>query len=1391
MQNSDPKLEEQNDVSLKRQKRLLSFLMSKKIPPVPSDEERKPFGEYHTNLISRAMFWWLNPILQVGYKRTLTENDLFYLEDKQKTDNMYSLFRSYFEKDMKKAIDKFLTEKFKKEGRVYNSNDEIDPNDLADFVIPTLLIPLCLFKTLKFEYSMGIIYKILSDSTTSTAPLLQKKLITFVQYKALGLDNNVGKGVGYAIGVCLMIFFSSLTISHAFHHLQICGAKSRAILTRLLLDKTLSIDDKGNHSFAASKVQSVISTDINRIDLAIGFLPFLLTTFIPVAICIGLLIWNIGVSALVGIGIFIVVVIFLGSRIRKLMGIRQKASVFTDLRVNLMKELLKNYKMIKFYSWEKSYGERIQNARITEMNYVLKLQSTRNVLMSLAFAMPIIASMATFCTAFDIASGKTAANIFSSLSLFQVLSIQFMLAPMALTFTADMIVSFKKINKFLVCNDIDEKHFSIEKFTDEKLSIKVENGDFEWDQFDDDLNPESNPSSNNDYPSSNTTEVESSEKFSSSLSDAKSHDLKKTAFPGLHDINIDINKGEFVVVTGSIGSGKSSLLNAIAGLMKRTNGKILVDGDLLLCGYPWVKNSSIRDNILFGLPYDEDKYRKVVDACSLKSDFDQFPGGDMIEVGERGITLSGGQKARINLARAVYADKDILLLDDVLSAVDAKVGKHIVENCILGLLKDKTRIMATHQLSLIESADKMIFINGDGTIDMGTIDELKERNQKLINLLTYQNNLLEKNPEESIETEEEKDIALKEQEFNLHLLKTVTEPTKSGSGDNIVKIVGDEERAVNSLKFSIYLNYCKLAFGKFKFISPMIFVSFAILTTFCNIFTNTWLTFWIEDKFTGRPTAFYMGLYVMFSFLYTIFLATFFYLICYFTNNAARFLNLNASKKILHVPMAFMDVSPIGRVLNRFTKDTDTLDNELVEQLRQFINPFCNVVGTIILCIIYIPWFAIAVPLIIIFYVVVANYYQASAREIKRLEAVKRSLVYSHFNEVLSGKDTIKAYNIQQEVKDRLDKLIDSQNEAYFLTLVNQRWLGANLSILSFFIVFIISMLCVFTVFSVNAATTGLLLTYVMNITGILTMMMRALTQVENEFNSVERLNYYAFDVIQEAPYEIPENDPAETWPQNGEIIFKDVSMKYRPELPYVLKNINMHINKNEKVGFCGRTGAGKSTFMTCLYRFTEFEGNVIIDDVDISKLGLHKLRSKLTIIPQDPVLFIGTIRENLDPFKEHSDEKLWDALSIAGLVKKEDLESVKLQENDDENLHKFHLNRTVEDDGTNFSIGERQLIALARALVRKTKILILDEATSSVDYETDSKIQKTIASEFKDCTILCIAHRLNTILNYDRILVMDQGQIVEFDSPKKLFMNKNGVFRTMCDQAKITIEDF
>lgn len=1352
--------------------------MTKKVPPVPAEEDRKFYPERSANWVSRMMFWWLTPIFIKGYKRTIQDKDLWKMDDAQKVDTMYTKFKKLLDSNIKVDQDKHVAAKLLARGQTVESSTVSREEDLEDFLLPKMAILRALWSTLWIDYLIGLTMKIMSDTASALTPLLQKKLTNFVESRHFPNGQPIGQGVGYAIGCCAMIFFSAVTVNFAFYRLMMTGGKVRNILTRLLLEKSMTIDASGKHKFPSSSVNTMMSTDLNRIDFGIGISSLVISFPIPVIISIVFLIVNIGVSALVGIALFIVLFVVLGSFFKKLVNLRKYATKFTDARVRLIKELLKNFKMIKFYSWESSYQERIEDVRVEEMKNILKLQNLRNLLIGSSVALPNISSMAAFLVMYKISSGHNAADVFSSLSLFQVLATQFMLLPMALAAGADTKVAIGRIAKFLSTSDINQDDFRILPLNEPKKALKVVNGSFQWDQFDDE---EGKGDLEEDHTEKDT-DKDTRKAESSSISDS---DAKVTAKPfgGLDNINLTIQKGEFIVITGSIGTGKSSLLCALAGFMKRLHGEVYASSPPLLCGYPWVQNATIRDNILFGQPYDRKKYDAIIEACSLINDFKQFTGGDMTEVGERGITLSGGQKARINLARAVYADTDIILLDDVLSAVDAKVGKHIVEKCLLGLLGNKTRVLATHQLSLINDADRMVFMNADGTIDVGTIDELKQRNQAFVELFKYQ----DQHEDEVTPLEEEQ---VKQDNLIETEQKIIKMETEKEEYNHKVSIIADEEKAVNSFSWDVYKHYMISGFGIFGYAYFPLLATLITCSTFLNFFSNNWLTYWIEHKF-DRPVSFYQGLYIMFSFLYAIFLCASMTLMGYFTTTASKKLNIAATKKILKVPMAFMDVSPVGRVLNRFTKDTDVLDNEIIDQFRMAINPLSTIVGTFVLCIIYLPWFAIAVPVVILIYISITSYYQATAREVKRIDAVKRSFVYSHFNEALGGLDTIKAYARNGSFLQEIGRLMDNQNEAYFITLATQRWLGSNLALITVAFVFLISMLCCFRVFNISASATGLILTYSMNIPNLLSLSLRAITQVENEFNSVERLNHYAYDLAQEAPHEIPERDPPKEWPQQGAITFADVKMKYRPELPYVLKNVNLAFNPHEKIGFCGRTGAGKSTFMTCLYRLTEFEGRIHIDGEDISAMGLHALRSKLTIIPQDPVLFVGTIRSNLDPFGERSDEALWDALVTSGLVHADELASVKAQHKDDEYLHKFHLLRIVDDDGANFSLGERQLIALARALVRKTKILILDEATSSVDYETDAMIQSTIAKEFQDCTILSIAHRLKTIVKYDRIVVMDKGEVVQFDSPRALFADEGGIFRSMCDQSGITARDF
>lgn len=1428
---------------LVRQNRLLSFLLSKNVPHLPTDEERKIYPEGTTNFFYRFFFWWLNPVMRTGYKRTLEPQDLFKLSDDIKIENMANRFYHYFERDLERARTKHVEKKCKERGETL-ATTKVDPEeDLKDFELSKFTTVFALFKTFKYQYSAACVFLCMANSASTCNPLLLKKLIQYVERKALGVEEGIGRGLGYSFGASAIVFLIGVLINHFFYRSMLTGAQAKAVLTKALLDKSFRLSAEAKHKYPVGKITSMMGTDLARIDFAIGFQPFLIIFPIPIIIAVAILIVNIGVSALVGVAILAFFFCAIAVSTRKLFAYRFTANKFTDARVDFIKEALNNLKIIKFYSWEPPYHENISDIRRKEMRIIYRMQVLRNIITAFSMCLTLFASMISFLVLYAVDKNrKDPASIFSSISLFNVLTQQVFLVPMALSSGADAYLGIGRVGEYLSSSETNLEetriHADGEKLIEmdkENVAIEIDGAHFEWDTFDDDEEEDLDDEDDKDKAEeghdekpkqalsasakhhthketflekkdSTKTFVRSGSNSTDKEEDTDSSSDDEAAFPGLTNINLTINKNEFVVVTGLIGTGKSSLLNAMSGFMRRTSGSVNVDGELLLCGYPWVQNATVRDNIVFGSEWDEEKYNNVIYACSLESDLEILPAGDQTEIGERGITLSGGQKARINLARAVYAERDIILMDDVLSAVDARVGRHIMNNCILGLLKDKTRVLATHQLSLIGSADKVVYLNGDGTIDVGTFEELKARNISFANLMAYNSEAKEEEEEEEVEEDEE--VVENEREMIQRQLSKVTKPedeeaehkdfNKNEHRDG--HLTEQEERAVNGINAEVYQQYIKLGSGKF---SPWLFcpllVSLMILSTFCQLFTNTWLSFWTEFKFTNKSNGFYIGFYVMFTVLSFILLTCEFVMLVYLTNTASVRLNIMAIEKVLHAPMAFMDTTPMGRILNRFTKDTDVLDNEIGDQLRFLVFVFANIIGVLILCVIYLPWFAIAIPFLGFLFVAVANYYQASAREIKRLEAVQRSFVYNNFNETLSGMNTIKAYNAEYRFLEKNNELIDNMNEAYYLTIANQRWLAIHMDIIATIFALLIALLCVNRVFNITAASVGLLLSYVFQIAGQLSMLIRTFTQVENEMNSAERLASYAFHLPEEAPYLINERTPAPSWPDKGIVKFDNASLAYRPGLPLVLKNLSFEVKPSEKIGICGRTGAGKSSIMTALYRLSELEsGKITIDDVDIASLGLKDLRSKLSIIPQDPVLFRGSIRKNLDPFNESSDSKLWDALVRTGLIDPSRLDivkkQVKTQSTEDEEgsiIHKFHLDQQVEDEGSNFSLGERQLIAFARALVRDSKILILDEATSSVDYETDFKIQTSIIKEFSQCTILCIAHRLKTIINYDRILVLDKGEIKEFDTPWNLFNISNGIFQQMCQKSNITEEDF
>ncbi|ONH69219.1 Oligomycin resistance ATP-dependent permease YOR1 [Cyberlindnera fabianii] len=1329
----------QGDLAPPLQQRLFTrFIRNKNVPSIPLDSERTTLPMNTTNIFSRIFLTWLIPLMNVGYMRTITQQDMWKLGDDISTNHKYDAYKKHLDAIIKKA----------------KTNDP----DSDDW--PKNALYFAVIRTFKRELTWSVLLKAIDSIFTVLVSLLMKYLIISIQdYSEQGDDSAIRRGIGWSFGVSLFLAVSIITRQHAFLLANNVGGQIRAVLTKALLDKSMVLAPDAKHEFPSSTVLSYLGVDVARIQEGVRLICFYPAAPVAVAIAIALLIINLRASALAGIAVFFLTTIGVVFPVQLFSKYRGMANKFTDKRASIMRQILQSMKIIKFYGWEDAYEKLGTSVRAEEMVWVNKIQFAFSMMFSTVISTISFTTLCAILVAYGANGMGQAAAVFSSLTLFEALTSELSTAAYALPQTIDGARSATRILKFLQSKEIQEQHPSRDVVSRNALkgdALKLDNASFGWLEFEDVEEPAP-------IPKQTTLQklLRKKPQTPPPIKTTTSH--TKTI---IKPVTLSIKSGEFIVVTGLTGSGKSTFLGGLSGLVDSIEGSMTIAGSLLHCSDPMVLSATIKENILFGSQYDSVRYHNTLRVCALVDDLKILPAGDMTEVGERGVTLSGGQKARVNLARAVYADWDIGVFDDVISAVDANVGKIIIDQCMLGWLKDKTRVLATHNLAVIPKADRIIFVNMDGTVDIGTFEELHSRNEEFVSLM-----------------EHKKDAVERPRDWAEDFIDPVEEPPAPSKKTDLAKLgalVQDEERALNSIPLSLYYNFFVAGLDGWRvMILPLAAISL-VLSTFTGIFANVWLAFWIEQHFGNKvsSTGYILG-YVFFNVTYTLTMGAFFFALGYLVARSSMVINLKALHSVLHTPMSFLDSTPIGRVLNRFTKDVNTVDNEVTENVKVGFYHLAQTFGILILATVYIPWFAISIPFLVIIFAVIAHYYQTTNREVKRLESIQQSKVLNNFNEVMNGLTTIRAYKSSSRFIEKNDTLLDSVMEVVFVNNCLNKWNALAVGLMSAGVTLLVTLLSSGRVFGLNPSSVALLTTYMIQFSELVSHLMIMITNIENSMNSVERIMHYATGLDQEASYKT-DDAPLVDWPSKGEIKFKKASLRYRDGLPLILKNLSFEVGEFEKIGICGRTGAGKSSLMTALFRISELEsGSIEIDGVDISKIGLFNLRSKMSIIPQDPVLFKGTIRHNLDPFDEKTDDELWDALERADLSSR-----------DGEKDSKFHLDAVVEDEGGNYSLGERQLIALTRALVRHSKILVMDEATSSVDYETDALVQKTIAREFKDCTILCIAHRLKTILKYDRVLVMEKGELEEFGAPYHLF-NKGGRFREMCASAGITEADF
>jgi len=1365
-------------------------LKSKYPPPVPN--ERPESREYTAGFFSVAYFQWIHPLMVTGYQRPLELNDVWQVNPN----------RSVY----------VLSEKLNKHFKERKSISSKAPLVMA------------LYDTFKKEFILGGACQLTSACLQVLSPFTMKYLINFAgeAYYAATAGQpppSIGRGIGLVFGITAMQMIQSMCTNHFIFRGMMVGGQCRAVLISLIFDKAMVISGRAKAGGVAEEAQgrpeglvpgskeekawfkqklgkqdkakgvagagegwgngrivNLMSTDTYRVDQASGMFHITWTSIIQVFLALALLIVNLTYSALSGFALIVLLMPALGRSIKSLMSRRKYINKVTDQRVSLTQEILSSVRFVKYFGWETAFLSRLGDIRKREINKIAFLLSIRNGIMAVSMSIPIFASMLAFITFSLTHPNLPPGSVFSSLALFNALRIPLNLLPMVVGQVVDANASIKRIEDFLNAEEqTDEATWDLEA----KNAISIENANFTWERTptsEGDAKPGQAPKSNKQLK-----QDKKETKAKAKEDKRKSKQLEKEGHPSdssstleedarkpfsINGIDLKIGRDELVAIIGGVGSGKSSMLGAMAGDMRRTSGNVTFGSSRAFCPqYAWIQNATVRENIVFGKDYDRRWYNEVVDACALRPDLDMLPAGDATEIGERGITVSGGQKQRLNIARAIYFNADIVLMDDPLSAVDAHVGKHIMDHAICGLLKDKARVLATHQLHVLHRVDRIVWMKEGGIHKIATFNELMQNDAEFAKLM--ETTVSKSEEEEEQKPVDEDDVADEKKQLR----------KKKGGKKPQAALMQAEERAVNGVGWGVYKAYLR-ASG--SWLNAPITVFLLIVSQGANISTSLWLSWWTGKKF-GYSTGKYIGVYAALGVAQALLQFAFSVNLTIFGTRASKNMLNQAYRRVLRAPMSFFDTTPLGRITNRFGKDVDTMDNVLTDSIRMFSLTMAMILSVFILIIAYYYYFAIALAPLVIMFIFSANYYRASAREMKRHEAVLRSVVFSRFSEAVSGTATIRAYGLQNQFSRSVNDSIDSMDGAYFLTFANQRWLATRLDIIGNMLVFVVGILVVTSRATINPSTGGLVLSYILSIVQMIQFTVRQLAEVENNMNSTERIHYYGTELEEEAPLRL--GDVAKSWPTKGEIVFDHVQMRYRAGLPLVLQDLNMHVQGGEKIGVVGRTGAGKSSIMSTLFRLVELSGgSITIDGVDIAKIGLHDLRSRLAIIPQDPTLFRGTIRSNLDPFNEHNDLELWNALRQADLVGAD-------QEMSDES-GRINLDTAVEDEGLNYSLGQRQLLALARALVRGSQIIVCDEATSSVDFETDQKIQKTIVRGFKGKTLLCIAHRLKTIIGYDRILVMDAGTVAELDRPVNLY-DQGGIFRSMCDRSGIRRDDF
>ncbi|XP_062035577.1 multidrug resistance-associated protein 1 [Lepus europaeus] len=1319
-----------------------------------------PCPESGASFLSRITFWWITGLMVRGYRQPLTGSDLWSLNKEDTSEQVVPVLVKNWKKECAKSRRQPVKIMYSssKDPTKPKGGSKMDVNEEAEALIvkspqkerkPSLFK--VLYKTFGPYFLMSFFFKAIHDLMMFAGPEILKLLINFVN------DTKAPDWQGYFYTALLFISacLQTLVLHQYFHICFVSGMRIKTAVIGAVYRKALVITNSARKSSTVGEIVNLMSVDAQRfMDLA-TYINMIWSAPLQVILALYLLWLNLGPSVLAGVAVMILMVPFNAVMAMKTKTYQVAHMKSKDNRIKLMNEILNGIKVLKLYAWELAFKEKVMDIRQEELKVLKKSAYLAAVGTFTWVCTPFLVALSTFAVYVLIDENNIldAQKAFVSLALFNILRFPLNILPMVISSIVQASVSLKRLRIFLSHEELEPDSIERRPAKDGggANSITVKNATFTW---------------------------------------------ARGEPPTLNGITFSIPEGALVAVVGQVGCGKSSLLSALLAEMDKVEGHVALKGSVAYVPQQaWIQNDSLRENILFGRQLQERYYQAVLEACALLPDLEILPSGDRTEIGEKGVNLSGGQKQRVSLARAVYCDSDIYLFDDPLSAVDAHVGKHIFENVIgpKGMLKHKTRILVTHSISYLPQVDVIVVMSGGKISEMGSYQELLARDGAFAEFLrTYASAEQEQDAEDEgltgssgpgRETKQMENGMLVTDDGGKQLQRQLSSGS-SYSGDlsrhhnstaelqkpgakkeETWKLMEADKAQTGKVKLSVYWDYMK-AIGLFiSFLSIFLFL--------CNhvssLASNYWLSLWTDDPNVNRTQS-RLSVYGALGISQGI--AVFGYSMAVSIGGifASRRLHLDLLHNVLRSPMSFFERTPSGNLVNRFSKELDTVDSMIPQVIKMFMGSLFSVVGACIIVLLATPIAAIVIPPLGLVYFFVQRFYVASSRQLKRLESVSRSPVYSHFNETLLGVSVIRAFEEQERFIRQSDLKVDENQKAYYPSIVANRWLAVRLEYVGNCIVLFAALFAVISRHSLSAGLVGLSVSYSLQVTAYLNWLVRMSSEMETNIVAVERLKEYS-ETEKEAPWQIQETAPPSTWPQVGRVEFRNYGLRYREDLDLVLKHINVTIDGGEKVGIVGRTGAGKSSLTLGLFRINESaEGEIIIDGVNIAKIGLHNLRFKITIIPQDPVLFSGSLRMNLDPFSHYSDEEVWTSLELAHL--KEFVSALPDK-----------LNHECAEGGENLSVGQRQLVCLARALLRKTKILVLDEATAAVDLETDDLIQSTIRTQFDDCTVLTIAHRLNTIMDYTRVIVLDKGEVRECGSPSEL-LQQRGLFYSMAKDA-------